>query len=91
MTVGTKALKNNLSHYLRRVRAGEIVRVTDRGKVIAELRPVEPTEDEADERALADLERAGVITRGSGRFASFRGIRLKGGVLASQEVLKDRR
>jgi len=44
VTVGTKDLKNNLSRYLQRVREGEVVRVTDRGKVIAELRSVPPTE-----------------------------------------------
>lgn len=37
-SVGVKALKNNLSRYLELVRQGEIVLVTDRDEVIAELR-----------------------------------------------------
>jgi antitoxin (DNA-binding transcriptional repressor) of toxin-antitoxin stability system len=35
--VGIKVLKNNLSRYLRDVRAGETVLVTDRDEVIAEI------------------------------------------------------
>jgi len=36
--VGVRELKNRLSEYLRLVRNGEEVLVTDRGRVIAELR-----------------------------------------------------
>jgi len=36
-TVGIKALKDQLSSYLRDVKAGVIVLITDRGQVIAEL------------------------------------------------------
>jgi prevent-host-death family protein len=38
-TVGVRDLKNKLSEYLRRVRLGESVLVTDRGEVVAELQP----------------------------------------------------
>ena len=38
-TVGVRELKNRLSEYLRDVRAGERVLVTDRGEVVAELAP----------------------------------------------------
>ena len=38
-TVGVRDLKNKLSEYLRRVRLGESVLVTDRGEVVAELFP----------------------------------------------------
>lgn len=36
--VGIRELKNRLSEYLRAVRQGERVLITDRGQVIAELR-----------------------------------------------------
>ena len=36
--VGVRELKNRLSEYLRLVRTGEAVLVTDRGRVVAELR-----------------------------------------------------
>src|SRR5438876_6156982 len=31
-------LKNNLSRYLRRLKPGEVIAITDRGRVVAELR-----------------------------------------------------
>lgn len=37
--VGVKLLKTKLSQYLRMVRAGETILVTDRDQVVAELRP----------------------------------------------------
>ncbi len=42
-SVGVKLLKNNLSRYLDLVKKGEVVLVTDRDEVIAELRlPSQP-------------------------------------------------
>jgi antitoxin (DNA-binding transcriptional repressor) of toxin-antitoxin stability system len=38
-TVGIRELKNRLSEYIRLVRTGETILVTDRGEVVAELRP----------------------------------------------------
>jgi prevent-host-death family protein len=38
-TVGIRELKNRLSAYIRKVEAGDIVLVTDRGVVVAELVP----------------------------------------------------
>lgn len=40
--VGVRELKNRLSEYLRRVRNGEEILVTDRGEVVAELRQPSP-------------------------------------------------
>jgi antitoxin (DNA-binding transcriptional repressor) of toxin-antitoxin stability system len=89
VNVGTKELKNRLSHYLRQVRAGQIVRVTDRGKVVAELRAVDqaPADDGA---CLRELEALGFVTVGTGRFEPMRPVRLRGRVRASKAVLQDR-
>jgi prevent-host-death family protein len=38
-SVGLRELKNRLSAYVREVRSGEVVLVTDRGEVVAELTP----------------------------------------------------
>ena len=38
-TVGIRHLKNNLSAYVRKAEAGDVVLVTDRGVVVAELVP----------------------------------------------------
>ena len=40
--VGIKELKNHLSRYLKKAHAGETLRVTDRGKVIAVVTGVAP-------------------------------------------------
>lgn len=37
--VGLRELKNRLSEYVRHVRKGHVVLVTDRGEIVAELRP----------------------------------------------------
>ena len=44
-SVGIKVLKDNLSKYLRMVRDGEIVLVTDRDEVIAEIQSPHPLDD----------------------------------------------
>ncbi len=44
-SVGVRDLKNRLSHHLKRVRAGARLVVTERGKPIATLAPVEPRDD----------------------------------------------
>jgi prevent-host-death family protein len=46
LRVGTRELKTHLSKYLRRVKAGETVIVTERGKVIGQIAPVSPSLEE---------------------------------------------
>jgi prevent-host-death family protein len=41
--VGTRELKNKLSEYLRRVKTGETIIVTDHGKTIGHIVPVQPS------------------------------------------------
>jgi antitoxin (DNA-binding transcriptional repressor) of toxin-antitoxin stability system len=64
-TVGIKQLKARLSEYLRVVRSGEIVLVTDRDEVVAELRPVtpRPAPREGIEDVLQGLAERGEIAR----------------------------
>jgi prevent-host-death family protein len=69
-TVGIKALKDNLSAYVRAAEAGETVRVTDRGKVVAELVPprvaAKPATQQTNEEIMEQLVREGIATPGSG-------------------------
>lgn len=62
--VGIRELKNRLSEYLRLVRRGEDILVTDRGTVVAEIRP--PGRHHADTRypALLELAREGGVRLG---------------------------
>ena len=53
MRVGTRELKSKLSEYLRRVKAGETIIVTERGKTIGQIVPVKPTLEQRL-RALVD-------------------------------------
>ncbi len=55
--VGVRDLKANLSRYLREVERGEVVLVTDRGRVVAELRAAAETArpESAVERGLRQL------------------------------------
>lgn len=56
--VGIRDLKNGLSGYLNRVRTGEEMIVTDRGRPVAKLSPLDAPDDR-----LADLVAAGVVRR----------------------------
>lgn len=44
--VGTRELKNKLSEYMRRVKAGETIIVTEHGRTIGQIIPVKPTIEE---------------------------------------------
>jgi antitoxin (DNA-binding transcriptional repressor) of toxin-antitoxin stability system len=66
--VGVKRLKNKLSEYLRMVADGEVILVTDRDQVVAELRaPTPATREVLQDEKLADLVRRGLITPAKGR------------------------
>ena len=65
-TVGVRELKNRLSEYLRRVRLGERVLVTDRGEVVAEILP--PGQGQVDPAVpvgLQSLNKRGLLTLGA--------------------------
>ncbi len=66
--VGTRELKSRLSEYLRRVKAGQTVVVTERGKVIGQIVPAAPTLEER----LQALEAAGFLVRGKGKLKPHR-------------------
>jgi antitoxin (DNA-binding transcriptional repressor) of toxin-antitoxin stability system len=89
MQVGTKELKNRLSHYLRLIRAGETVLVTDRGAIIAELRPVAGRA--VEDAALVALARQGAVTLATGKLADLAPARRKRRRLVSDMITEDRR
>lgn len=62
-SVGIRELKNNLSRYIRRLRRGEVIAVTDRGRVVAELQSPESAAGQPMSRTAryAELVAAGVI------------------------------
>jgi prevent-host-death family protein len=65
-TVGVRELKNRLSEYIRQVRSGETVLVSDRGEIVAELTPPgQRPADAAVPSALLALARRGLVTLGA--------------------------
>jgi prevent-host-death family protein len=82
--VGVRELRNNLSQYLERVRAGDEVLVTDRGRAIARVLPL------SGERTLDRLIAEGLVTPAKQpKRASSRPIRTAGTV--SDLVAEQRR
>jgi prevent-host-death family protein len=65
--VGIREFKNRLSEYIRLVRTGERVIMTDHGDVVAELRPpAESAVDETPYPALMALVHQGKVRLGAG-------------------------
>lgn len=64
-TAAVAELKAQLSRYLSRVKAGEEVLVTERGRPVARLVPVGGGGTALDQ--LGDLERQGLIRLGAGQ------------------------
>ena len=60
-TVGIKDIKNNLSRYLKQVKAGEEVIITERGRPIARIIREQPANTSLH-LALAPLIEQGVVT-----------------------------
>jgi prevent-host-death family protein len=91
-TVGTKELKDRLTYYLRLVRQGRTLIVTDRGKPVGVLRPISEDESGETEERLAALAAEGGVSlpRGKGFLKKPPAVQGKGLPL-SQVVLEDRR
>ncbi len=87
-SVGIRALKANLSRELKRVRTGKRLLVTERGRAVAVLSPV----DEAPDLAWAhQLVAEGLASWSGGKpKGAARPVRLKGHKTASDAVLEDR-
>jgi prevent-host-death family protein len=82
-SVGIRELKNNLSHYVRQVRAGKRVTITDRGRIVAELVP--PAENPGLSR-YEELITSGMIRPAIERgdpLADFPRLRLSSGTAAA--------
>jgi prevent-host-death family protein len=87
-TVGIRELKNNLSHYLRDVKKGKPVTVTERGESIAILIPVQ---NHPDAQLARELSRKGVGSwKGGKPEGASRRVVVKGKPI-SKIVLKERR
>ena len=83
-SVGIRELKNKLSDYVRQVRSGETILVTDRGEVVAEMNP--PGQRQTDNSfppGLVDLARRGLATLGKNDASKYHRPR---GVMTMEEI-----
>jgi prevent-host-death family protein len=92
MKVSARALKSRFDEYLVRVRAGERVVVTVRGKPVAEVTPVGRARNarEAREEALARMVERGELRlpKGNG-LEDFEPVRVRGRPV-SETIIEDR-
>jgi prevent-host-death family protein len=90
-TAGVRELKNHLTSYLRRARAGERVVITDRGEPVAILAPLpDAARAETVEESLARLAGRGALSLPSRRLARRRSrVKVRGRPL-SRTVIEDR-
>ena len=86
--VGVRELRDHLSDYLRRVRDGERILITDRGKPIGELSPAEGRE--TVEQAF-QLVRQGLARWNGGKPKGLLRAPRSSGGLVSTAVIEDRR
>ena len=81
-------MKDHLSDYLRRVREGELLVITDRGRPIGELCPVEGRSSVERARALV---RQGIARWSGGKPKGLVGAARSRRGLVSAAVIEDRR
>jgi len=85
---GVKDLKDHLSEYLRRAEAGERIVITDRGKPLAMLSPVD---EDDDVRFAWELVKQGKASWSGGKPQFDQPVKLRGkGKTAAEMVLEDR-
>lgn len=90
--VGSREFKNRQGHYIRRVKRGETLVITERGKPVARLSPVGGDAESRPgiEEILRELAAQGHIRLGLGRpLTSFKPVRTRGKP-ASRIIIEDR-
>ena len=85
ISVGIRELKQRLSGYVNKVRHGEEIVVTDRGREIALVIPIS-----TERRAIKHLVQSGRAAWTGGKPEGLKKIKIKGKPL-SKTVLEDRR
>lgn len=91
-TVGVRELKNHLTKFLRLTKLGEEVVVTERGKPIAVLQPIQTLKEPASREAkLARMAAKGLIVLPKlGFLKKVRPIKVRGAPI-SESIIEERR
>jgi len=88
ITVGVRELKKNLSRYLKRVKSGEKILITERKK---ELAIIVPYGIEPDEERILNLVQSGIVSWNGGKPMGMESRIASRGRAVSDAVLEDRR
>ena len=88
-TVGSRELKNRLGTYLRKVKAGQTVRITEHGRHIADIKPAEPASDELETKLQQAAEQGLIALPKSKTWKPFPRIRSTGPSIV-QAIIEDR-
>jgi prevent-host-death family protein len=90
--VGSREFKNRLGRYLRAVRQGKTLIVTDRGKAVAKVSPpdADPATTPSLDEVLDRLVGHGLTHRGRKPFGKFKAVPSRGKP-ASEMIIEDRR
>ncbi len=94
VSVGSKELKNRLGKYLKLVREGETIQITDRGTPVGQITPVADSAAPIDEQFTKLLASGHVrlgISQPALRRRSFKPVRLKPGPSTTEMIAEDRR
>ena len=90
-TVGIRDLKAHLSRHLKRVRAGAHLVVTDRGREVATISPVERAAPAAEHESSRRLVADGRASWSGGKPGGARGLTVGRGPTMAATVLEGRR
>jgi prevent-host-death family protein len=91
-TVGIRDLKAHLSRHLRRVRSGTRLEVTERGRTIATISPVQTSDEPAEVQWARRMVRDGRAQWSGGKpEGTARPVTPTSGPTVSDAVLEDRR
>ncbi len=88
LTVGVRELKSQLSKYLRQVKAGRTVVITEHGKVVAQLGPA----SQSVEEKMKAMVKAGLAEWNGKRLPPAKPVaRVRGNKTVAEMLLEDRR
>jgi len=89
--VGSRELKNRMGRYMREVKKGRSLVITERGEQIATISPKAKTDANSGlDDILGHLEKQGLIRKGRGKMSKIRAVKSRG-KLASEIIIEDRK
>lgn len=89
--IGIRQLKAELSKQLRRVEAGETLAVTDRGRVIATIQPVDQADQSPALKIIRRMVAEGKVSWSGRKLRPpTRTAKLRGAATVSEAILEDR-